>query len=93
MTLCKHGTEKDNCLDCFKLSICSHGSQVRKCITCMNLLNCYHKDHRGDCLFCKPIYCAICNVISDRYHIASTPHVRMKLVMQSKNFSSEKSGV
>ena len=97
MTLCKHKTEKDNCLDCYKLSICPHGLgipiQVRKCLICMNLLNCYHKAHRGDCLFCKPKYCSICDVISDRYHISSIRHVRMKLFMQSKSISSEKSGV
>ena len=79
MTLCKHGTELDNCLDCFRLSVCPHGSQVRKCIICMNLLNCYHKAHRVDCVMCRPKYCSICNVISDKFHIASITHVRMKL--------------
>ncbi len=79
MTLCKHGTEKDKCLDCFKQSICPHNVKVRKCLICMCNVNCNHKKRRGDCAYCCPIYCSICDVISDKFHIASTPHIKMKL--------------
>ena len=70
MTLCKHGTEKDTCLDCYTSTICPHNKKIIQCVECRGNLDCRHYANttRKDCNLCKPILCEVCNLVYAMSH-------------------------